>query len=401
MINALLVTLIALVLAYVLSEVMRHLRLPGVVGQISAGIILGIPFIREYILNEEVISIFNYIANIGIILMFFFVGLEISFAAFRRNLKESVYVSFFNTIIPLAIGFVVMKYLFSFDTLTSLIIGIALAVSAQAISLDILQEMKLIKSRVGTIIMESGTVDDVFELLLISVLLIAFHATTFQGLNLINLLIDIVIFAVIVIVFKSILIPYTLKMCEADKSRSNLFMGALMVVLLMAYLSEVFGIGSLIGALVAGILMRQTFLSSQDRKPWRKTELSHSVHAISFGFLIPLFFVNVGLQADLSALSSNLWLVLVLILIDLLGTVFGSVIGVLLSGGTLREGFIVGWGVSPKGDTELVIASLALNKGLISVDIYTAIITVALITTFVAPIVFKFLVKRHAPGEKK
>ncbi|TSC64211.1 MAG: Na(+)/H(+) antiporter, partial [Microgenomates group bacterium Gr01-1014_93] len=207
---------------------------------------------------------------------------------------------------------------------------------------------------------------------------------------------DILIFVLIVIIFRFTLIPFALRIFEKEKSKSTLFMGALIIVLLMSYLSELFGIGSLIGALIAGILVRQTLLSGEDRKPWRKNEISHSIHIISFGFLIPLFFVNVGLNTSFGTLSSNISLVIVLVLISIIGTLAGTVIGVLLSKGTLTEGLIVGWGVIPKGDTELVIATLALNNGLISVDIFTAIITVALASTFLAPIVFKILIKRHA-----
>ena len=148
--------------------------------------------------------------------------------------------------------------------------------------------------------------------------------------------------------------------------------------------------------MIAGVLVRQTLLTGEDRKPWRKNEISHSIHIISFGFLVPLFFVNVGLNTSINTLPSSLLLIFVLILIDILGTLIGTIIGVLLSKGTLTEGIIVGWGVIPKGDTELVIATLALNSGLITVNIFTAIIIVALFSTFLAPIVFKILVKKHA-----
>jgi len=103
----------------------------------------------------------------------------------------------------------------------------------------------------------------------------------------------------------------------------------------------------------------------------------------------------VGLNTNINAIPSNLFLVLVFIVIDILGTLLGTIMGVLLSKGTFREGMIVGWGVIPKGDTELVIATLALNGGLINTEIFTVIIAVALFSTFLAPIVFKLLVKRH------
>ena len=396
MTNALLVTLIALVLAYLISEIFRYFRLPKVIGQILAGIILGIPIIKTALFTDETLSIFSFITNIGIILLFFFVGLEINLKQFRKNFKETSLIAIFNTLIPLTAGFLVGKFLFNFNNITSLIIGISLSVSSQAISLDILEELKLIKSKIGNLIIASGAVDDVFELLLISSILIVLHSTAFGQTGFQKLVFNIGIFVFIVLIFRISLIPFALRIFEKEKSQANLFMGALIIVLFMAYLSELFGIGSLIGALIAGIIVRQTLLTGEDRKPWRKNDISHSIHIISFVFLIPLFFVNVGLNTDIYTLSSNLFLIFVLVLINILGTLIGTIIGVFLSKGTLTEGLIVGWGVLPKGDTEIVIATLALNNGLINVDIFTAIITVALVSTFLAPIVFKFMIKRHA-----
>ncbi len=401
MANGLLVTLIALVLAYAISEVFRHFGLPRVIGQILAGIVLGIPVIKSWLFTDSILSTFSFITNIGIILLFFFVGLEINLREFKRNFKESSLIAIFNTLIPLGVGFLAGKYLFNLSNPVSLVLGISVSVSSQAISLDILEEAKLLKSRIGNLIIASGTVDDVFELLLISAILILFHFVALGQASFQKLLLDILIFVLIVIISRLLIIPYAMRMFEKEKSQSTLFMGALIIVLLMSYLSELLGISSLIGALIAGILVRQTLLTGSERKPWRKNEISHSIHIVAFGFLIPLFFVNVGLNTSVSSLSSNLLLVFVFILIDIIGTLAGTIIGVLLSKGTLSEGFIVGWGVIPKGDTELVIATLALNNGLIGIEIFTVIITVAMFSTFLAPIVFKQLIKKHAEVYQK
>ncbi|MEK6984402.1 MAG: cation:proton antiporter [Nanoarchaeota archaeon] len=396
MANALLVTLIALLLAYLISEIFRYFSLPRVIGQILAGIILGIPIIKNWLFTSEILSVFSYITNIGIILLFFFIGLEINLNQFRRNFRESSLISIFNTLIPLTTAFLAGKYLFHFNNITSLILGISVSVSSQAISLDILEEMKLLKSRISNLIIASGTVDDVFELLLISFLLVIFHSTTLGQASFQKLIVNIVGFVLLVMMIKILLIPFALRIFEKEKSQANLFMGALIIVLSMAYLSELFGVSSLIGALIAGIMVRHTLLSGTERKPWRKNEISHSIHIISFGFLIPLFFVNVGLNTSIVSIPSNILLVSVLLGIDILGTLVGTVIGVILSKGTLAEGLIIGFGVMPKGDTEVVIATLALNNGLISVDVFTIIIAVALLSTFLAPIIFKLLIKKYS-----
>ena len=148
MVNALLTTLIALVLAYLISEIFRRFGLPRVIGQILAGVVLGFPIIKGLLFTNEILSIFNFITSIGVILLFFFVGLEINIKQFKRNFKETSLIAVFNTIIPLILGFMAGKFLFNLNNITSLIIGISLSVSSQAISLDILEELKLLKSKV-------------------------------------------------------------------------------------------------------------------------------------------------------------------------------------------------------------------------------------------------------------
>ena len=394
MADILFVILVVLVTAYILSEIFKHFGLPRVLGQILAGIFLGIPLFKDYLFDAGILSVFAFLTNIGIILLFFFVGLEINIRDFQRNVKESALISIFNTILPLFLGFIVSRALFNFDNLTSLIIGIALAVSSQAISLDILEEAKLLKSKIGNLIMTSGTVDDVFELIAISTVLVIFEAALAGHASIYSLLFNILIFTAIILVLRVTLIPFALRTFEKDKSHAVLFMGALIIVLFMAYLSQIFGVSSLIGALVAGMMVRHTLVTS-DRKPWEKNNISHSIYVISFGFLIPIFFVNVGLQTNIEMITSNFWLAFVLLVVDIVGTLAGTIIGVKLSKGTFTEGMIVGWAITPKGDTELVIASLALASGLISVGVYTAIITVAIASTFIAPIVFKLLIRKH------
>src|SRR3989344_5424599 len=120
MANPLFVILVALILAYALSEIFRYFNLPRVIGQILAGIILGIPMLKENLFTADITSTFGFLTNMGIILLFFFIGLEIHFAEFRRNFKESSLIAVFNTIIPLVTGYLVSILVFRLDNITSL-----------------------------------------------------------------------------------------------------------------------------------------------------------------------------------------------------------------------------------------------------------------------------------------
>lgn len=391
MVTALIVILVSLSLAYFLAEVVKKLGLPRVVGQISAGLILGIPLINNFLLTEKTLDILSFLANLGIVLLFYYIGLETNFTAFTKNLRQSVLISLFNTFLPLILGFIVMKFFFDFSTVVSLIIAVSLAVSAQSVSLDILEELKLLKSRLASRIIGAGAVDDIIELILVSIIFSIFHVVI-SNLTLTKLFLDILLFMTVLIAARLWLVPRALKLFDKEKSTTARFTGSLLIVILIASLAEFLGIGLLIGAMVAGMIVRQTILKDRSIPDWEEHDIARSVHLIAFGFLIPLFFVMVGLNVDLSLFFPELWLILLLFLISVVGTVGGSLIAVLLSKGTFKEGLTLGFGLTPKGDVELVIATLALNSGIITVPIFTALVMMSLLTSIVAPIFFTYLV---------
>ncbi|MDP3990526.1 MAG: cation:proton antiporter [archaeon] len=400
MATALIIILISLGFAYFLSEIVKWLGLPRVVGQISAGLILGIPLIKGYLFTGDHLDILSFLANLGIVLLFYYVGLESNFNILTKNLKLSASISILNTSIPLIIGFVFMKFLLHFSTIVSLIIGVSLAVSAQSVSLDILEELKLLKSKVGRLIISAGAVDDVFELVLVGILFSLFHVAV-SNVTLTRLLIDILTFIVIIVIARLWLIPWGLQFFHRQKSSTARFTGSLLIVLFIASLAEYLAVGLLIGAMIAGIIVRQIIFKDELIPNWEEHDISRSIHIISFGFLIPLFFVWVGLNADLTLFVKDFWFLFVLVLISLLGTVGGSLIAVMANKGSFKEGITLGWGLSPKGDIELVIATLAFNNNIITSSVFTSLVLMALLTTIISPIVFKYLVTKHVAKNSK
>jgi len=392
MVSPFVMILVALLLAFAISEVLkRALGIPRVVGQVGAGLILGITFFKSILFNQENLDVLSFLANLGIILMFYYVGLEINFKVFTGNIKRSIAISFVNTTLPLIVGFAVMRYVFEFNTIVSLIIGIALSVSAQSVSLGFLEELKLVKSKLGGIIISAGAVDDIIELILVSILL-SFFQLTISAVPHTNLLLGLILFVITVMIARVWFIPYTLKFFDREKSSTARFTGALLIVFLIASLSELFGMGFLIGAMVAGMIVRQTIFKDVHIPDWEEHDIARSIHIIAFGFLVPLFYVWVGLNTDISTIGANLFFVIILIIIALFGTVGGSTLAIMFSGGSFREGLMIGWGLTPKGDIELAIATLALTAGIITPAIFTALVVMALFTTLISPLAFKYLV---------
>src|SRR3989344_4476414 len=307
MVSPFVMILVALLLAYTISEVLkRTLGIPRVVGQVGAGLILSIVFIKSFLFNQENTDVLSFLASLGVVLLFYYVGLETNFSVFRKNLTKSLTISLINTTLPLLAGFLVMKYVFDFTNMVSLIIGVALSVSAQSVSFGFLEELNLVKSKLGSTIISSGATDDIIELILISVLLSFFQLTVIDSPHL-ALALGLFFFVILVAVARLWFIPMTLKFFDREKSSTARFTGALLIVLLIASLSELFGLGFLMGALIAGIVVRQTIFKEITLPDWEEHDIARSIHIISFGFLVPLFFVWVGLNTDISTIGANLF----------------------------------------------------------------------------------------------
>ena len=392
-VNPLVTILICLIVIYVLSELLRMIRVPRVVSQIAAGMILGLPVIKQIIFDQESISLISFLAQIGVILLLFFVGLQISFKQFERNIKPSIWISLLNTLLPLAFGYAASKYFFGLSESTSVIVGVCMSVSATAIALDLMEEFNKLRTKLGMLIVSAGTFDDLVELLLITGVL-TFIQTAIERTTLLQLGFGVVLFAFAVLIFRFLIIPFLIHRIEGQPEHAQLFTGALIITLLMAVLAEYLGLGALIGALFSGVIIRQVLLKEPAHKPWERMEISHSIHSIAFGFLVPFFFFYVGFQTDILAIWNNIGFGLVITILAIIGTVVGSALGYYINIHNWKEGWTVGWAMNAKGDTELVIAQLALSAGVISTAVFSSLIFMAVVSTLISPFVLRRMLKK-------
>ena len=392
--SIIIIVLICLVAMFLIAELLRPLRVPRVVCNVLAGIILGIPVIKNYIFTEAGMSVVSFLADIGVIVLLFFVGLQINFKQVTKNVLPSAGVSFFNTILPLGLGFVASKYLFNMSNSESIIIGVCMSVSATAIALDLMEEFNKLRTKLGTFIVTAGTFDDIVELFLITGIL-TFLETAVKQTGLLQLFIGLMVFLAFTILFRLWVIPVIFRFIERQQERALIFAGALMIMLTMAALAELLEVGALIGALFSGVIIRQVLLKDAGHKPWERAEITHTIHTVAFGFLVPFFFLHVGMQANIFAIWSNIGFGLVITALAIFGTVFGSAFGYALVNKNWEEGWIVGWAVNAKGDTELIIADLALSAGVITGIVYSSLIFMAVVSTLISPYVLKKLILKH------
>ncbi|MEK6954976.1 MAG: cation:proton antiporter [Candidatus Micrarchaeota archaeon] len=381
---------ISLTLVYIFSEVCRHFNIPRVVGQIFVGILLG-AFAKQLVFSSESLSTFSNLADVGIILLFFFTGFEVNLKEFQKHFRNSIGISILNTAIPFIAGTGLSLYL-GYGLVEAIIIGICLSVSSTAVSIDFLEEFGMLKSRIGNIIVTAGAVDDFLELIFISII-VTFLQVSIGESPLQSLFIGMLAFIGTAVIIRFLLLPFVLGVIQKEHSSAGLFMIALVLTMAMATFSDYLGLGSLIGALIAGVIVRHSIIIERHRRPWEAHEISKTIHTVSFGFLVPIFFVWVGLNTDLGSIFAKPILSFAFAAIAIAGTVIGTALAVSWERGKWSDGILVGWGVTAKGDVELVVASLALKNGLISTEIFSALIFMAFSTTVIAPIVFRNLIK--------
>ncbi len=386
--------IIALGAAGLTGELFSRFKMPRGIGEISAGLILGLPFFRELFFDSKGISLLSYFSDIGAILLLFFAGLKVNLKAFVKNFRVASGISFGNTTLPLFFGFLASRYIFGLGTGESLIVGIGLSVSAIALSLDVLEEFDMLKTKFGSLVISAGAVDDVYELGLITIAISFIEAIALKA-KLLGLLQNAVLFAGAVLLFRFAIVPLVLGVVE-KRTETTLLMSGLILTLIMAALSKLLGFGTLTGAIISGMIIRQTLLRDVvHHRPWEAGHVSRNIHIIAFGFFVPLFFFYAGFITNLSLILKNIVFSIAITLIAIAGTVLGSALAYYLQTKEWGEGVLLGWALNSKGDTEIVISTLALSAGAISQEIFSSLIFMAVISTLVSPIVFRYMLKKR------
>jgi len=389
----LMVSLVAL--AFAAQEACRFLRFPRVIGYIGVGVLIGLQPLRALWYNGENTQILAFLAQVGIVLLFFFSGLEISLKQFRKNFSLSSKAAFLNTLIPLALGFLAARQL-GFNDMASAVIGVSLSVSAASLSVELLEEMDLLKSRLAQAILSIAALSDVLQLVAIS-LLLAWLGVSGTGLALYAVPLQFLAFALVFLFFRQIIAPKIIALAEAQQSHATHFSAALLITLLLAVIAEALGLGVLVGAMFGGALVRHILLSKAVHKPWEEHQLAESVHTFSFGFFVPMFYVWVGFNTGLTELAANWWLGLLFAVIASIGSLTGTILGSRGSGKSLNESLVIGWGINGKGDVELVLAALALKVGWIDAALFSTLVLMAALTMFASTFMFQRAVKQCTP----
>lgn len=389
MVSTVMVLAVVLGTAFLFNELFKKLNLPPVVGQIIGGLILGIPLLKSLVFQSPVDSeIVDLLATLGILFLLLLVGLEIDVEKIRQSSKEAILISLSAASVPLILGFLFLRIL-GYSVFASLVFGGALSVTAEGTTVKVLLDANALNTRLGAVIVSAGAIDDIFEVLFLSmVTIVGFGGSVFQ---LVYLPLEFFVFAVIAF-FLFRLVSKVLQKVERRGDDVELFSLVIIFVLIIASLSEFLQMGSLLGAMISGFLL-QISLKRLHKKD--EEEIITATKLITLAFVVPFFFVNIGLNFNYDYLLGNLLLLTFTIAIAFLGKIIGTLIVKPFVKLSLKQLYLIGWGMNSRGAVELVIALLALNHGLITQEVFSALVAMAIITTLVFPFVLQRQIKKN------
>ena len=372
---------LCLTIAFLLSEFFYRLRYPRVVGQILAGVLLGLPFIGGFMKEPQTLDFIGSLADIGIVFLMLLVGTEINIHQLKKASKKAFVLALLGYIIPFLLGFYAM-YFMDYDVVTAVIVGVCLAISAEAIILEILMEYKMLNTRLGTLIMEAGMIDDLLGVVSLAAILGWVEGQGFNQIN--NMVGDFVIFIFIAYAFGFTVLPRAAKAVWKEKSEPAVFSLAVIFGLFIVLISTQFHLSSVIGAFVAGIIIQ---LTVKNRK--EENEIVESLNIVTFGLVIPFFFIYTGLEFDLISALDNWHIVLILTILALVGKLASAKVMGSLYNLKSSETWLMGWGMNSRGAVELIIATIALEEGLLPPEIYSAVLAMAVSTAIISPVMFR------------
>lgn len=384
--------LILLVAAKIFGEIFERFKQPSMIGEIIAGIILG-PSLLGLIHRTEEIKV---ISELGIFLLVIIAGLEINIDDILKSLKgRNIIISIMAFFIPI-FGGMAVGYYFDQDIMTTVFIGLCVAITALPVSIRILMDLGKINSEVGQKIISIAIFDDVLALSILGVLLnikdtdMSMVSVAKAGaISILKLTVFIVLLSLVYLLIKKVLrkgdyIQQSLdKLVGFLKGKEPLFALFFVFVLLFSTFTESLGLHFIVGAFFAAMLISDSLIGKENLKTIEKT-----TNNMAMGFLAPVFFAGIGLEFNISSIH-NIALLIAVIAVSYFSKIAGGFIGGTLAGLPKNVSLTLGVGLNARGIMELVIANIAYKNGLISTEVFSILVIMGVLTTLTTPLLLK------------
>lgn len=375
--------LIAILLfAKIFGELAERIGQPPVLGELVAGVALGSSVLGWVHPNDAIMVL----AELGVILLLFEIGLESDLEEFLRVGPSALLVACIGVALPFAVGYLVARYMFDIPNTVAIFIGATLTATSVGITARTLTDLGQLRTSEAKIILGAAVADDVIGLIILAVVTGLVTKGSVQIFDVVKTSALAIAFLVGAIVIGVPVAPYLLGLTKKLRTRGILTISAVLFCLSLAYAAYGLHLATIVGAFAAGLVLART------------DDLAHIQERIKpvADIFIPVFFVMLGVSVNLSVFNpfDPKTHGVMLMMLALVGV---AVVMKLFAGfGVLRKGvnrLVVGVGMIPRGEVGLIFASIGLTRKIITPGEYAAIVAIVVITTFITPPLLKIVLK--------
>lgn len=367
--------LIIILAARLAAELAERIKIPAVLGEIVAGIIIGpsVLGLIDPIKHLDVADMVLLLGEIGVILLLFQVGLEMDLGEMAKVGKPAFVVAIIGVAVPFAAGFGVAAS-FGEDAKVALFVGAALTATSVGITARVLGDLRALAMRESRIVLGAAVADDVLGLVILTVVV----KVVTEGSISAGVVLETIGLAVGFLLITGLLAIYVIprlftRIDRLAKSATTIVSSAFALTLAFSLLANQAKLAFIIGAFMAGLAV--------GRSPQHE-RIAEGLNPLGHIF-IPVFFASIGINADLEAMfqPSVLVLAVSLTLVAIIGKLVAG-IGVGRSGG---DKLLIGIAMMPRGEVGLIFASIGLSKGVLDDELYGALLLMVLVTTLITP----------------
>jgi len=377
------IVLFAALIGRVLSKLLKQ---PVILGELIIGAIIGNIILMKNNGSLELDPSIAYIADIGILFLLFSAGLSLDLKEFKKIEKSSTVVAILGVILPFILGYITAIW-FGYSQIIALFIGTALMATSIGVKAEVLFELGMMGTRLGSLIIGAAIIDDIISMVILTILISVVKTGHF-------LFYEISIFLILAISF--ILIGILLSKEKVsdfiDKhllririGRESLLIMGVIIALSFSLIAENIGLSIIIGAFISGIVLGQLSFFR---------ELKEYISLIGGGFFIPVFFVTVGMTFEINAFNVMGSFAIVLLIVAIIGKLVGCGLGAKLTNFDNRDSLATGVAMIPRAGIELILVKLGRDYNIITPEISSAILIMVIVTTLITPPALLKVLKR-------
>ncbi|QAU22706.1 cation:proton antiporter [Dyella sp. M7H15-1] len=379
---------IVFIAAQIGAEIAQRLKLPGVVGEIAAGCVIG-PSLLGWITPDQIAAgtPLDVLSEIGVVLLLFSVGLETRLEDLKKVGKSAFLVGVLGVLLPFTMGGF-WAHASGYEWGKSLFVAAAFVATSAGITARVLQELGVLQRMESKVILGAAVIDDILAMLLLGVVVSLQSGQGFNPIHLVMVLAGAMGFIAVIGWGGTRVMRWNSTWLDKPRNVYSPLLIVLALCLGLAYVSTLFGLAAIIGAFLAGMIASETR---------QQHTLEQQIQPL-LALLTPFFFVLTGSKIDLQQLANVDALIAlgVVTLIAIVSKLLGGFLGSLSLG--KMSAAIVGFGMVPRGEVGVVIASLGLAAGVFNDQMYAIIVAMSLLTAMVTPPILAWLLRHVVKG---